>query len=201
MSREILTMTKIIMSLKKDYPNWYANLRSTYYYSIAEISSVPSITHSFAKLKEKFNIGDQYEWISRFCKSQGISSMQLGLEKAASSKASSLLKGRVKPLSRSGETSFVLANELSEDDVIEVFRFYEFPLLETTKEEMYAISKECNFEHLMLMIWFCHTPRFGKPCGICNPCVSTAKENLGFRINRRIRFISYLLHPAKLYNL
>ena len=35
---------------------------------------------------------------------------------------------------------------------------------------MLANIRAWGYEDIMAMIWFCHRPIHGKPCGMCRPC-------------------------------
>ena len=39
-----------------------------------------------------------------------------------------------------------------------------------TEQEMLANIRAWGYEDIMAMIWFCHRPIHGKPCGMCHPC-------------------------------
>jgi hypothetical protein len=65
---------------------------------------------------------------------------------------------------------------------IALFQNCEFYYFDISKPEMGKISKENNFYDLMLKTWFCHFPKFNRPCGICDPCATVIRNDLKFRM-------------------
>jgi 7-cyano-7-deazaguanine synthase len=62
----------------------------------------------------------------------------------------------------------------------ELFRYYSFPVLQTTKAEMAHIATAHGFYDLLVLRWFCFRPVGGHPCGRCPPCRLTHREDVDF---------------------
>ncbi len=56
------------------------------------------------------------------------------------------------------------------EPAVEMFKYFRFPVSHLTKAEMRTISEEKDFFDIMELIWFCHYPKQGLPCGKCRPC-------------------------------
>src|SRR5690606_2634206 len=79
---------------------------------------------------------------------------------------------------------YVLDPENSSIDAQRIFGNFHFPLLEYTKIRMKKEAEEGGVIDLMNRTWFCYFPVNGEPCGICNPCVYSIDEGMGYRFNK-----------------
>lgn len=161
-----------------------ARLRETIEVRLDEI---PPDAHLFAHyeacLRHGF-IGGQYEWLARLCAARRIEPMELAVHR--DDKARELLVELI------DSTRTQLDPRFAGDSRYELFRCFRFPLFDLTKQQMRKTAREAGFEALMNLTWFCHQPRSGEPCGVCNPCIYTIEEGLGDRIPLRGR-IRYAL--------
>ena len=203
---EIVAMKSIRGKIEKRFPSACANLAPTRYFSVSSIAEDCDITEAFRAIKEEMHIGDQYEWLARFCKEHDIIDMQLSVE--------------ARTVCQSGSFSF--RRFVSEQDgpfgnmcridprfcgtrEYTVFRFFSFPLLRTTKHQMLEVVRENDLESIMEMTWFCHSPisffpfRGSKlrPCGQCNPCKGVIREGFSWRVPRSSRLIAKLQRAFK----
>lgn len=124
-------------------------------------------------------IGGQYEWLARLCAERRIAPMELAVHR--DDKARELLVELI------DATRTQLDPRFAGDPRYELFRCFRFPLFDMTKRQMRNAAREAGFEELMNLTWFCHQPRNGEPCGVCNPCIYTIEEGLGDRIPLRGR--------------
>ncbi|MCZ2813408.1 MULTISPECIES: hypothetical protein [unclassified Modestobacter] len=69
---------------------------------------------------------------------------------------------------------------LSSAPEAQMFRFWSFPVLRTTKGEMAQIAREHGFLDLLSQRWFCHDPLGDLPCGQCRPCQLTNRDGVTF---------------------
>lgn len=63
-----------------------------------------------------------------------------------------------------------------------IFARFEFPVLAYSKTQMRDLANTHGFRAILEQSWFCHQSRTGIPCGICNPCVYTIEEGMGYRL-------------------
>lgn len=150
-----------------------------------ELSNIPEntdINAAFNELREKIKLGDQYEWLSRYCLFNKISNMELSYEKGENSpKQEFVIRNLFLAKNNFGKT--YKSSEKSENKPFHrLFSNFEWPLIETSREDMIEISKDYEFQELLYLTWFCHEPKKNKPCGICAPCTQAMEDNFGFRM-------------------
>lgn len=56
--------------------------------------------------------------------------------------------------------------------------------VDETRLDMKRIVEESEYEDIMNITWLCHNPINDKPCGYCNPCVSTIEEGMEYRFSK-----------------
>lgn len=172
---EIKTMAKIRAYLARVYPDRAEFFLPTDFTAIDDLDPDQSITRAWNQIRKNRHIGTQYKWLARFCKQRGISNIELSVQKREdensieTSLAQNLAKGR-----------------LSEDEKT-LFKYFSFPLLNLSKNEMKAIAERENWMPVLTMTWFCHHPLWhpfkgAVPCGDCRPCLIAAGEGFGWRI-------------------
>ncbi len=159
-------------------------LKETKVIQINEIKENNNILRSYNKLYNKTFIGGQYEWLGRLSKE--IGELELCVHK--DDKAHYFLEKNVKCEKDINGDFYIIDKEKSDGDIANVFENFKFPILEYTKVQMMEEIKEKGFYEIMLNTWFCHNPKNGKPCGMCNPCTYTIEEGMGFRLEKLARF-------------
>lgn len=198
---ELKAMRRIRSHLFTRFPETCERLEPTQYFLIGDISPNPSITDSWKRIRARQFIGDQYEWLARFCEAQGICNIQMCIEKDDSGIFYALLRRVVKEVIHEGRKTYKVSENFSNTDEYAVFKYFSFPIFDLTKTEMARVAIEQGLDKIMNMTWFCHTPIKGNPCGKCNPCTYTIKEGLGWRVapRRRIlsRFARAVVRPLK----
>jgi|GEM_PF-631776 len=147
-------------------------LEPTRYFAKCDIPPQATITQAFNKLRERYPIGHQYDWLARFCAHQQISGLQLCITQA---------------LRRSSELAYFdrscgmdAAAQQSPEHI--VFQYFDFPTVGLTKKDMAEIVRRNGWDAIMALTWFCHHPRGNKPCGQCSPCQCAVKEGLAWRV-------------------
>ncbi len=151
------------------------------------IDSIPineKITNAYKEICKKVKLGSQYEWLAGL--SQIYPNLELGLEKPYGDDFSS---GNV-AISTFGK--FKLENGIkvidcdnSSEECKIIFSRFKFPIVDLTELEMAENIKKWGYEDIMKMIWFCHTPIKGKPCGVCRPCQQKMDNGMNFLINKK----------------
>lgn len=167
-------MRRIRQLMQTRYPEASARLGPSVECAVDDIAPDERLTEHFEQCLKRGFIGGQYEWLARFCAEHGIDEMELAIHR--DDKARELLSDLIDASRKRLDTRF------AGDSRYELFRFFGFPLFDTTKREMRAESRDAGFEDFMKLTWFCHRPRSDRPCGTCNPCIYTIEEGLGDRV-------------------
>ncbi|MCV2490723.1 hypothetical protein OF117_15290 [Geodermatophilus sp. YIM 151500] len=71
---------------------------------------------------------------------------------------------------------FDTPGRINDSQEARLFRFWSFPVIDLTKEDMRACAQEHGFLDLLLMRWTCHDPLLGRPCGRCRPCQIAVRD-------------------------
>lgn len=195
---ELLAMEKIRSSIRKIDRKIAKRIGPTQFHFVSDIAKQSNITKAYEAICRKSFIGGQYDWLARFCSQQGISDLQLCIHK--DDKAQAVVVDRV-TVCPQADTLFKLDDVYRGTDEHTVFQYFSFPVLNLTKLEMQKISRDRGWNEIMIKTWFCHRPKLGNPCGICNPCLYTLQEGLGWRIppgrSFQARFNQWVWYPSK----
>ena len=120
------------------------------------------------RLLRETSMGTQYVWLSGPAGSLGWSGVELCIERYESG------------LSDWQRRIFAEPGRLNGSPESELFRFWSFPVIHLTKEEMREIARSHGFLDLLVMRWSCFRPLGGRPCGRCRPCRLTQDEGVRF---------------------
>lgn len=195
---ELRTMKRIRQRISKINNSAAALLQPTQYFAVSQIPDNPDITNAYNAIRKSRFIGGQYDWLARYCESQSISHLQLCIHE--DDKAAAIV-GPILANTKPGQPSPSWENQHLGTDEHLLFKWFEYPVLKLTKTDMLHVAKQHGWSEIMNMTWFCHQPRNGKPCGICNPCRYTIEEGLGWRIPVHRRVIGNMhalsIRPAK----
>jgi hypothetical protein len=202
---ELATMERIRDRLAAHDPHTVELLAPLQSFQVEELDPDPDIEAAFAASVNEAYMGSQYGWLARFCKQRDISDMQLCIHR--DDKAHAAIEQFVyRDLADDGATTWRFDPQFADTSQYRIFRYFSFPLFETTKLDMARVAAEQGWEDLMHLTWFCHKPgKDQQPCGRCNPCLYTIEEGLGWRIpaSRRVTsavyrtFVRPLKAPAK----
>lgn len=183
---ELLAMKNIRAKIFELDETARTRLLPTRLFLVSEIRDDPEIKNAFYSLRKRNPIGTQFEWLASYCKHHGVSRLQIGLEKQGSASAV------VAPLI--GKKNAQRIDEgLAGPDEFVLFNYFDFPIIELTKEDIGRIADENGWAAIMEMTWFCHRPIKGKPCARCSPCKSLLKKGLARRIPLQRRLVRELL--------
>ncbi|UHQ20202.1 hypothetical protein LVB87_03295 [Lysobacter sp. KIS68-7] len=189
-SIELATMERIVDLLHARHPhtrNLLLPLRSV---SLSEIPSDHVISGALRSVRERVYIGSQYEWLSAYCKHNGIQRMELCVH--VDDKVHIVLAPFTAKFQEPGSEVEIRADpRFATTAEFALFRYFSFPLFEVEKVEMGHIAEANGWNQVMEMTWFCHSPVNDKPCGVCGPCVYTIQEGLGRRIPMSRRVLSF----------
>jgi hypothetical protein len=197
---EIRTMKRIKDLILSEYPNTSELFKPTRFYSMADIAPDMEISDAFQAVLDKNFLGSQYEWLPRFCKEKKISDLQLCIH--LDDKAHFVIEQLVSEKTDEQQSFFYVDRKYKNLPEYTIFSYFSFPLFNLSKKGMAGIAHKQKWERIMDMTWFCHNPtRKLKPCGVCNPCLYTIEEGLGYRISIGRRtfsfFYRHILKPMK----
>ena len=141
-------------------------------------------TDAYNAMRTVMKFGSQYDWLARF--SIGINNLELTIHEG--DKALKVIEtfGKVAKLhnDKTGDY-FILDPAVSSPEARMIFGNFHFPLLEYSKLAMKKETDEKGFGEIMDKTWFCYFPVNDAPCGVCNPCVYTIDEGMGYRFSRK----------------
>ncbi|MDP5182480.1 hypothetical protein QOZ88_07495 [Blastococcus sp. BMG 814] len=120
------------------------------------------------RLLRETSMGTQYLWLSGPAAALGWSGVELCIERYESG------------LSDWQRRVFDEPGRLNGSPESELFRFWSFPVMHLTKEEMREIARSHGFLDLLVLRWSCFRPLDGRPCGRCRPCRLTHDEEVRF---------------------
>lgn len=172
---EISTMTKITASLR-ERKETLATIKDVELFKIEDIPEDAEITRAFEKLSSEVRLGSQYEWIARLAKINP--GLEIGIEKPSGE-----YSGCMTVIDRFGrllksDDSFVIDPDNSSKELLLVFGNLLYPICHISEVEMVQNIKSWGYEDIMKMIWFCHSPLKGEPCGFCRPCQQKMECNM-----------------------
>jgi len=202
---EIRTLKRIKDQLFKEFPNAKELLDPVHFHTVTDISPDSEITEAYQSIIKTTHLGNQYEWLARFCKEKGITDMQLSIEKPDSTQENYWGQKLNRILSKSiinSQTVYRVGKKFKGSDMYLIFQCFSFPIREITKIKMEKIADKHGWNNIMHMTWFCHNPTCNrKPCGICKPCQQIVNKGFGWRISYGRRVISFyyrkILWPLK----
>jgi hypothetical protein len=172
---EMKRMNKIRKLIYKKYPSTKSLFLPTIFTQLSDVQEDVIIEKAFKQANEKQHLGDQYDWLARFCKQSNIDNMELCVQKMESPTHNP----RFSPFLEKDENSGKLIYKKSRSNEPEYILFmrFEFPILHMTKQDMLNAARQNGWLGIMEKTWFCHQPIFGKfPCGQCDPCQQTLNE-------------------------
>lgn len=154
-----------------------------------DVNPDSAITKSYKILKKIVPIGSQYEWLARFAKQNDIRGLELGIEKASTSKVVQIfdkMNANLELVDIDGVSYYKLSEDNNDPDLYNVFGWFHYPnpLFNLTKIEVLQEYKNLGFEHVISKTWFCYRPIRNTPCGVCLPCQSALSEGMDFRFSK-----------------
>lgn len=176
---ERAAMQRIREAIGVTHPDAMPRLLPTIEVPVGDIATNDVIHSHFERCLRTGFIGGQYEWLARLCAERKIQQLELAIHR--DDRARELLADVIGPDHRT------LDPRHAADDRYELFKYFRFPVFDKTKRDMRDDARRAGFEDLMALTWFCHRPKHGQPCGVCNPCIYTIEEGLADRIPWRGR--------------
>ena len=187
---ELLAMKKIRGMLAAYDPKTKTLLRPLCLHTLTDIPENSAITAAFKEVRAKKYIGQQYDWLARFCAWQHIPDLQLCIHK--DDMAHAVLADLVVEDPPGSQTYRMSPMPQATPEQL-LFGPFTYPLFDFTKQAMARVAQQQGWHDIMMQTWFCHHPtKHGKPCGVCNPCQYTIAEGLGWRISPHRRYLRAL---------
>lgn len=193
LSMEIETMGRIRRKLDDLLPDSVELLRPVIMFHIDDIPPDHEISEKLKRLRSMNHIGMQYEWLARFARQFGPANLEIGIEKGpASLGVNWFLQGHLHFEEESSGNGTWVLNDSERATDLSLFQYFSFPLFGITKSRMREVAFDKGFLEIMNMTWFCLSPIFGKPCGMCHPCSIVMNVGLKDRIAMMARFRYHL---------
>jgi 7-cyano-7-deazaguanine synthase in queuosine biosynthesis len=164
------------------------------------------ISEDFKYLREKYKIGNQYEWFALYCEKNSIE-LEAGVVHQYHGKVEDAIKeeGLIVPIKNDfldGRRRVVPKGDNFK--AFNVFGNLILPILDKTKEDEEKIAREKGWIEIMKLTWFCHSPIKGEPCGLCGPCDDAMNTGMKWRLPasaiRRYRYRKILNFYRRLRN-
>ncbi|MBY7144598.1 7-cyano-7-deazaguanine synthase [Virgibacillus sp. NKC19-3] len=176
---EFKTMDRIIDMIKEMDESASCRIMERIDIRKKDISDNSNITKSYRRLADRSHLGAQYDWLARYTNSLGINDLELCVH--TDDTVEGFIKNDVDLVDNNNDRFYKLKEYLSDQD-LGIFSYYHFPLLDMTKLDMQEQASISGFKQIMEETWFCHSPIYDQPCGMCNPCKYTREEGLGRRV-------------------
>lgn len=152
------------------------------YVQLEEIPKDEKITAAYHHLCKSVKLGSQYEWLARLTKI--YPGLEIGIEKPSGEYSGCV--DAIESFGKMKEDSgvWIIDPDRSSEECNLLFGGFRFPIINVTEVEMVNNIKQWGYEDIMKMIWFCHSPIKGRPCGICRPCQQKMECNMQFLLPR-----------------
>ncbi len=187
--QELRAISDIRRALRTSYPEAYERLSPLQITLRNEIPEDRDITDAWKRLRQTMELARQYDWLARYAKSRNLTALELGVETdGRDDGVHSFLRENV---DRTPSGTYRLKREAATGG--ELFARFEFPILDHTKVKMREIARQRGFLEILEQSWFCHEPINGRPCGMCNPCVSVVNQGMGYRLTKKALFCCYVV--------
>lgn len=176
LAQELIAIEKIILLLKKNYPNESENLKevSFYYKNLSTLNDLDK--QYFNAFKKVCHIGEQYLWLSGISTKYNLEELELSIEKfLPDMREGTWFHEVIKWIIGEGHECQIDIQNLKDEKVL-LFKYYRFPIIHLAKNDMAGIAREHGFYDILTQSWFCHNPILNRPCGYCRPC-KVARHN------------------------
>lgn len=185
--KELETINAISKKIKELHFEAYKRILPVWYVE-DDLTISKEIEESSQHIKSLTKMGSQHDWLAQFCNNHNLKNVEMSLDKNANINSfTHFLVTNYTQIDYNNTNNKELYNTI---DVI--FKYFSFPIIHLSKQEMNIISKSNNWENIMNLTWFCHKPKKNKPCGKCVPCTTAIQKQMSFRIPLINRMKGYL---------
>ena len=175
-----------------------------------DVEENKELTASYETIYKEYEMGYQQDRIARLANQMGCKLVQ-GIEDGpngtghlsnAIRKYATIVEGSIKLEGGEAIGYCELDQSKSRKEMNDIFGRLQFllPLYYKTKTETLELYKEIGYEEVIPLTWFCAQPINGLPCGLCNPCDSTIKADMSFRLPKRARILHKLVKKNRVGN-
>ena len=187
---ELEAMEKITNLLKQN-PKTKCTFSPLQVIDAEEYTVDPAVKQAYKRIRETMYVGSQYVKLASYALNHP--GFELSVHKDDKAIAVINAQGKLKKIEDEEiGTYYIVDQENSSEDVCTMFSNFCFPLTDITKLQMKQWYIENGYEEVMNSTWFCHKPRNGKPCGVCNPCKYTIEEGMKERLPKRALIRYYI---------
>lgn len=171
-------MDSILTALRKRAET-KAELLPVKFVRIQDIPADDKITEAYKKINADTGLGSQHEYLARLAAM--YPGIELGHELGTSGVGhmTMALKNwcHVEPDPKGG---YRYDKDKSTKEGNLVLGNFTYPIMDKTETDMAENIKKWGYEDVMKLIWFCHKPIGGIPCGICHPCQVKVGSGMSF---------------------
>src|SRR5699024_9263413 len=107
-----------------------------------------AINESYANIRKKIKLGTQYRWLAAFCEYHNLSNILMAIAKGDTAERV------IAPLLSGGDRAEIVGMKSPQTDAYNIFKYYRFPLIHTTKQEMRRIVEDNKWQDIMDTTWF-----------------------------------------------
>jgi hypothetical protein len=170
---EYQAMQNILSSLYKINPEFQQRI-----YPILSIQNVPICPYIKRNMRILYKKGfvhrpiTQYSAMAQVCYNLRRS-IEVGVENSEHSTMGNIVKDVVKYNKMRGvyEINVKQVKEKnSRKKEAEIFKYFDFPVIQYTKEDMLKEAKKYKYDRILKQTWSCWYPENGKKCGKCPMC-------------------------------
>lgn len=142
---EMRVMEKIKEKLFVAFPDTKQLLLPTRYASVKDVDNDPEVSAAFKSIRQETFVGEQYVWLSSYCKAHDIENMQLCIHR--DDKAYDVVGDFVRVSSETESVKrYSIPAEVPSDTLAKkVFGCFFFPILDLTKLEMQTLANQHHF--------------------------------------------------------
>ncbi len=180
MPREIANLGRILDALRSRQGT-RANFLPLKVVDVADIPADAAVTAAAVKFQQE-GLGTQYDFLARL--SRQYPDAEVGLVKASRTRPAKIRAMILRDggLKENAQGVPVLDWDCSSEELKLVFGHFSFPMIEKTVQDMLDNIRAWGYEDILSMVWFCHEPLGGKPCGMCRACEQKMEGGLEFML-------------------
>lgn len=179
------------------YPHTEKLIRSTIFINIESIKPDDEILNAYLNLKQFVPLGNQHEWLPRFCKQNHIFGMEMSTENGSTPEElwanARFLKNHFSddPDTLSEHEYFLYKTSKT------LYKYFRFPVIQYSKQDMLVEAERNDWLPILTKTWFCYQPLYIPfkgyvPCGNCVTCKYLIRIDFGWRIPFYSRWIQKL---------
>lgn len=195
---EIRTMEKIKTLLIEKDNSAKERIFPTFFFSAKDVKENFQITAGVLRLRKKYHLGGQYDWLIRFPEQFNLTDLELSSHTLRVPHVISKDNDEMIPYTDNVGNKYLRITDTPKDPDMLLFRYFKFVNMFLSKTDMGHVAKKEGFLDIMNVTWFCHRPRKGlKPCGTCSPCLIAIREGMRHKLSKPALFKGYVATTIK----